>query len=118
VDIELEVGGIPEEPPEAVTIHLLGIVNEALSNVARHSGATRAWVDVVRDDRGLTVAVRDNGRGFDPAAGAALGHQGLRNMRSRAAGIGAIMDISSAQEQGTEIQVVIDLDGTGTGEAG
>jgi signal transduction histidine kinase len=118
VDIELEVGAIPEEPPEGVTSHLLGIVNEALSNVARHSGATRAWVDVVRDGRDLTVAVRDNGRGFDPAAGAALGHQGLRNMRSRAADIGAIMDISSTQAQGTEVRVAIDLDGTGTGEAG
>ena len=73
---------------------------------------------MVGDDRGLTVAVRDNGRGFDPAAVAALGHQGLRNMRSRAAGIGAMMDIISAEEQGTEIRVTLDLDGAGTGEAG
>ena len=118
VDVELEMGALPDEPAEAVTSHLLGMVNEALSNVARHSGATRAWIDVVGDDRGLTVAVRDNGRGFDPAAVAALGHQGLRNMRSRAAGIGAMMDIISAEEQGTEIRVTLDLDGAGTGEAG
>jgi signal transduction histidine kinase len=118
VDVELAVGEVLREPPEGVTSHLLGIVNEALSNIARHSGATRAWIDVIGDDRGLTVVLRDNGRGFDPAAGAALGHQGLLNMRSRAADIGAIMDISSTQEQGTEIRVAIDLDGTGTGEAG
>ena len=118
VDVELAVGDVLREPPEGVTSHLLGIVNEALSNIARHSGATRAWIDVIGDDRGLTVVVRDNGRGFDLDAGAALGHQGLRNMRSRATDIGAIMDISSTQEQGTEIRVAIDLDGTGTGEAG
>lgn len=118
VDVELAVGDVLGEPPEDVTSHLLGIVNEALSNIARHSGATRAWIDVVGDDRGLTVTVRDNGRGFDAGAGATLGHQGLRNMRSRAADIGAIMDISSTQDQGTQIQVSIDLDGTGRGEAG
>jgi signal transduction histidine kinase len=116
VDVELEVGPVPHEPPEAVTIHLLGIVNEALSNVARHSGATRAWIEVTGDDPGLTLAVRDNGRGFDPSAGAALGHQGLRNMRSRAAGIGAIMDIRSAPEDGTEIRVRLERDDRATGE--
>lgn len=118
VDVELAVDEELREPPEGVTSHLLGIVNEALSNVARHSGATRAWIDVNGDDGGLTVLVRDNGRGFDPATGAALGHQGLRNMRSRAADIGAIMDVSSTREQGTEIRVTIDLDGTGTGDVG
>jgi DNA-binding NarL/FixJ family response regulator/signal transduction histidine kinase len=87
VDLELVVGAVAHEPPDAMTSHLLGIVNEALSNVARHSAATRALVELARDDRGLTIIVRDNGRGFDPGTAAALGHQGLRNMRSRAADI-------------------------------
>jgi len=117
VDIELEVGTVRQEPPEAVTSHLLGIVNEALSNIARHSVATRAWVEVTGDNRTLTVSVRDNGRGFDPAAGAALGHQGVRNMRSRAADIGAIMDVSTAPGQGTEIHVQLELDATAAGGA-
>ena len=118
VDMELEVGAVPPEPAEAVTIHLLGIVNEALSNVARHSGATRAWIDVTGDDRALTLVVRDNGRGFDPAAGAVLGHQGLRNMRSRAVGIGAIMEVRSAPEDGTEIRVRLERDRTARGGEG
>ena len=118
VDIELKVGALPREPAEAVTSHFLGIINEALSNVARHSGATRAWIDVLGDQHGLTVTIRDNGRGFDATAIAPLGHQGLRNMRSRAAGIGAMMDISSTRDQGTEIKLTLDLDGTSTGGAG
>jgi signal transduction histidine kinase len=117
VDLELAVDAGSHEPQDVVTSHLLGIVNEALSNVARHSGATRAWVDVSGDERGLTLSVRDNGRGFDAASGAALGHQGLRNMRSRAADIGAIMDISSTQEHWTEIRVRLELDPTATGGA-
>ena len=116
-DVELVVGAVPQEPPEATTSHLLGIVNEALSNVARHSGATRAWIDVIGDDQGLTIVVRDNGRGFDPAAGPSLGHQGLRNMQSRAADIGAIMDIVSTPDQGTEIRVRLEPDSTAPGGA-
>ena len=115
VDVELDVGAVPQEPAETVTSHVLGIVNEALSNVARHSGATRAWIEVAADERGLTVTVRDNGRGFDPAGVAVLGHQGLRNMRSRAAGIRAIMDISSADGQGTEVRVRLEQDATARG---
>jgi signal transduction histidine kinase len=112
VDVELSVDAVPMEPSETATSHLLGIINEALSNVARHSGATRAWVEVTGDDRGLTIVVRDNGRGFDVDTSAALGHQGLRNMRSRADDIGAIMEISSEIGRGTEINVRLELDAT------
>jgi len=105
VDVEMSLGAVPNEPPESVTSHLLGIVNESLSNIARHSGATRAWIEVAGDERGLTVSVRDNGRGFEVGGVAALGHQGLRNMGSRAADIGAMMVINSAPEQGTEVRV-------------
>ena len=108
----MSLEAVPNEPPESVTSHLLGIVNESLSNVARHSGATRAWIEVTGDERGLTVSVRDNGRGFETGGVAALGHQGLRNMGSRAADIGAMMDISSTPEQGTEVRVRLEQDPT------
>ena len=92
IDVELHGGDRSSASrPPATTAHLLGIVNEALSNVARHSGATRATVVGRRDGptAGLVIAVTDNGRGFDPRRSATLGHQGLANMRSRAAEIGA-----------------------------
>ena len=49
-----------------------------------------------RSDGGLRLRIEDNGRGFDPTdASASSGHQGLVNMRSRAATVGATMDIDS-----------------------
>jgi signal transduction histidine kinase len=88
-----------------MTAHLLAIANEALSNVARHSGATRASVTATSgDDAILTLAITDNGHGFDPLDAAALGHQGLANMRSRVAGIDATMDIASG-DAGTSVIV-------------
>jgi two-component system, NarL family, sensor histidine kinase DevS len=104
IDIELDVFDVDEPGPEA-TAHLLGLVNEALSNVARHSGATRVVVSVAADDDGLRLAVRDNGRGFDPSAVVGgFGHHGLANMRSRVATIGATMSIASGGA-GTSIEI-------------
>jgi two-component system, NarL family, sensor histidine kinase DevS len=105
VDVELELPDVVPEPDEATTANLLAIVNEALSNVARHSGATRATIRLeVHDGDELCLAIDDNGRGFDPSAVASLGHQGLVNIRGRAAGIGATLDIASGPA-GTRLEV-------------
>ena len=106
IDVELEIGEV-REPGTEPTAHLLGVANEALSNIARHSGATRAGlaVDVDDDDGTLRMLIRDNGRGFDPSAVVGgFGHHGLANMRSRMATIGATMRIDS-DAAGTTIEV-------------
>jgi signal transduction histidine kinase len=108
IDIELSGQGAGWEPAPDVTPQLLGIVNEALSNVARHAGATQAWVDVTRTaDGSLLLTVRDNGQGFDVSTGASLGHQGLANMRSRASGIGATFEIVSEPGSGATISITL-----------
>jgi signal transduction histidine kinase len=56
-------------------------VHEALANVARHSGARRARVDVERDDGLLRVTIFDDGRGFDPDA--PTDRLGIAGMRER-----------------------------------
>jgi signal transduction histidine kinase len=105
IDVELVADELRVEPDSSATANLLGVVNEALSNVARHSGATRALVHVGTDpDGGLRLRIEDNGHGFDPAAARVIGHQGLANMRSRVAGVGATMDISSTAT-GTRIEI-------------
>ena len=105
IDVELEIGEIAEPGPEP-TAHLLGVANEALSNIARHSGATRAVLAVDTAPGGdLRFLVRDNGDGFDPSSVAGgFGHHGISNMRSRMATIGATMSITS-DGTGTTIEV-------------
>jgi signal transduction histidine kinase len=114
IDVELEASeraGSPAairelEPGPDATAHLLGLANEALSNIARHSRATRATVAVATaDDGGLRLRISDNGRGFDPSAiQSGFGHHGLANMRSRAESIGATMEIDSGP-RGTTIEI-------------
>jgi signal transduction histidine kinase len=105
IDAELDIHGAAETGPEA-TAHLLGVANEALSNIARHSGATQAALAVdAAPDGDLRFTIRDNGHGFDPSSVAGgFGHHGLSNMRSRIATIGATMTMAS-DASGTTIEV-------------
>jgi signal transduction histidine kinase len=108
IDVEFQVAKLEREPAPEATAHLLGIVNEALSNIARHSGASRALILVAADGDRLRLSISDNGRGFDPAVAASFGHQGLVNMRSRALGIGATMEIDSGRA-GTTVLVILPM---------
>jgi len=112
IDVELEADGPIVEPTADTTAHLLGIVHEALGNIARHSGASRAVIAVSAANGGLELRITDNGRGFDPATAATIGHQGLVNMRERAEGIGATMTIESDATTGTTVRVRLPNQGT------
>ncbi|MDA8236335.1 MAG: GAF domain-containing sensor histidine kinase [Chloroflexi bacterium] len=109
IDVELRAGPTVSAPvigPDR-TAEILSIAREALSNIARHARATRAELVVEPDPAiaGLEVVIADNGTGFDPAAPRGLGHQGLRNMRTRAVSIGATLVIDSRPGAGTRIIV-------------
>jgi signal transduction histidine kinase len=107
VDLELRVPDAIIEPPADVTGHLLAIVSESLSNVVRHSKATRASLDLTAQDDGATLQliIEDNGVGFDPAGVVKLGHQGLANTRARVADIGGNLTIDSRPGAGTRVIV-------------
>jgi signal transduction histidine kinase len=86
---------------------LLQITREALSNSARHSGASRATIRLTGQDDGLVLLIEDNGRGFDPAGVRGGEHQGLVNMRDRALSLGGQLEADSAPGRGTRIIVRI-----------
>jgi two-component system nitrate/nitrite sensor histidine kinase NarX len=90
-----------------VQVQLLHVVQEALSNVRKHAGASQVWLDVQQQPL-WRIEVRDDGRGFahDDAARDEM-HVGLRIMRERAAGIGAQVDVDSAPGEGTRVVVTL-----------
>jgi signal transduction histidine kinase len=109
IDVELRAGPTATTPvigPDR-TVELLAIAREALSNIARHARATRAEISVEPDPEiaGLEIVVADNGSGFDPGAPRGIGHQGLRNIRTRAISIGATLLVDSHPGSGTRIIV-------------
>jgi signal transduction histidine kinase len=86
--------------------------------VIRHSGATSARVVVIAptlDDDELRLIIEDDGRGFDPEAVARHGHQGLANMRDRAAAIGASISWQPGPTGGTRVVINVPQMG-GNGE--
>jgi two-component system nitrate/nitrite sensor histidine kinase NarX len=101
----VQPGDLPRVPAE-VTIQVMRIVQEALTNVRKHARARRVWVRCEEDGGDLLVTVQDDGQGFDagcPTGADGTPHYGLQIMRERAEGVGAALWIDSAPGKGTRI---------------
>jgi PAS domain S-box-containing protein len=94
----------------AVQLAVFRVVQEALTNVVKHSGATAVRVRVARSANGLKTTVADNGRGFEADAVSACSeaHLGLQSMRERVAILGGTLRIRSGA-RGTTIAVRVPL---------
>jgi signal transduction histidine kinase len=88
---------------------LVQIAREALSNVARHSGATRATLALGVDGDTAELRIEDNGAGFDPDRRLGSGHFGLANLRDRATAVAGLLTIDSEPGKGTRIIVRLPL---------
>lgn len=97
-------------PPET-ELQLLRIVQEALTNIRKHSGANRATIRVKARPENLELSIQDNGAGFDPRHGQPADETGygLVSMHSRARSIGAELQVEAAPGQGTRIQILLPL---------
>ena len=108
VDLTLDELDSSDLPP-AVQIGLYRILQEALTNVARHSGAKAVSILFARSATALQVAVSDNGCGFDAKAATVSSNRlGIQGMRERAAMLGGTVSFTS-KGTGTRILVQIPL---------
>ncbi|MBW3624249.1 MAG: PAS domain S-box protein [Armatimonadetes bacterium] len=101
--------------PNEIETTLYRITQEALNNVARHSGASRVSILLERRDGHIDLIVEDNGSGFDPDEalyGPAAGHHlGLRGMRERAALLGGTLEVESEPGLGTTLFIRVPMGG-------
>jgi signal transduction histidine kinase len=88
------------------SLHLLLVIQEAVTNCIRHGRAQEATVSLKLLKQVIRLSVRDNGCGFNPNAAKGIGH-GLVNMAARARKIGGRLTLSSHVNEGT--RVVLDL---------
>jgi len=107
--VDVAVEGIPEDLPEEIQIALFRVVQEALTNVARHAGAGQVSVVMSHHGGRIRVVVEDDGRGFDPAT--PTGRLGIRGIRERVELLGGGLRIESAPGAGAAVIVDVEVGG-------
>ena len=107
VEMNLHVTDADIQEPLGTT--LFRTVQESLTNVARHSKATRAVVSVSREANQLCVEIADNGTGFDTAGNMLLRGHGLRGMRERVTSTGGNFSLNSSPGAGTRLTLLWSL---------
>jgi signal transduction histidine kinase len=112
VRFDLTAIELPALAPE-IAIVAFRAVQEAVTNVIRHAGASNATVALEPQSGSIEITVRDDGRGFDVGEmleRAARGHHlGLLGIRERVEGLGGTVEIVSALDHGTEVRVSVPL---------
>jgi two-component system, NarL family, sensor histidine kinase UhpB len=105
IDARLETRGDPGRLGDDQQIVLYRVVQEALSNVAQHSAASRVWVRLDEEEGAVKLRVADNGKGFKPAdPRTSLGVDG---MAERARLVGGEFDVDSAPHCGTTVTLTV-----------
>ena len=100
------ISGVPSERlPEPIEAAAFYVVSESLTNIAKYASASRAQVDLVREDGLLVVEVSDDGvGGADPVGGT-----GLRGLTDRVEALGGRLDVSSEPGRGTTVRAELPL---------
>jgi signal transduction histidine kinase len=108
---QIDLGEVPQSLSPEIEAACFRIVQESLTNAAKHASPTRVEVQIRQIDQGLQIAIRDNGKGFDPGKLGELPyeHVGLRQMHERINGLRGQLTLLSRPNSGTEVRVWIPL---------
>jgi signal transduction histidine kinase len=100
IEVSVESENVPEDLPDEYKICLYRIVQEALNNAVRHSGARNAKVAVERLAESIVVRVTDDGHGFDPVR---LRGMGILGMEERVKRLGGTLRVASEPGRGATV---------------
>lgn len=109
ITVSLVVGVLPESLNQMIKTYAYRIAQEALTNIVKHSNASRAVISVFSDIFKLYLHIEDNGIGFETSKVNDRGN-GLYNMKERTSLLNGKFLITSSKGQGTKIQVEFPLD--------
>jgi signal transduction histidine kinase len=109
ITVDLELGEIPAVLDMNAALCVYRIVQEALQNIVKHSGASHATISLTTVRGDLVLRIVDRGVGFNPQAMRATAGLGLISMRERARFIHAQLHVSSKPGDGTSIEVHVPI---------
>jgi signal transduction histidine kinase len=111
VAIELKAAPLPAPPAPEVEVALYRVLQEALTNVARHAAATRVEALLATEGGELVLTVQDDGKGFEAGGPARSGNggAGLAGMKERVVGAGGRFTVTSAPGRGVRLEARLPL---------
>ncbi|MBI2952739.1 MAG: GAF domain-containing protein [Chloroflexi bacterium] len=112
IRVNVSILGLQERMATQVETEVYRILQEAITNIAKHAGATKAWIRLRCSDGLLMASVEDNGRGFqlEDVGHAADGRQlGLLGMRERVELLGGSLVIRSLPGKGTQLTIKVPI---------
>lgn len=109
VDFEVRQEGLDARLDGSLETVIYRVVQEAINNVARHSGATRVRIGLQFNRDAVAATVEDNGRGFDPALDTLKQGVGIQGMQERASLAGGRLAVDSQPGRGTKVRLEIPL---------
>jgi PAS domain S-box-containing protein len=111
IKVDFRLRKVPGTIPKGIALCLYRVAQEALRNIARHSGSRRASVTLAGKGAGLTLTLEDHGRGFDPAVIEGKRGLGLISMKERVSAAGGLLAIEARPGAGTRVRVQIPVGG-------
>ncbi|HET9577961.1 MAG TPA: PAS domain-containing sensor histidine kinase [Usitatibacter sp.] len=110
IECELTMGGGELDLPDPYATAIFRVLQESLTNVAKHAHATHVEATLQREGDTITLSVRDNGKGFSPDDPRKPNSYGLLGLRERAYLLGGDARIHSAPGKGTTIELELHVD--------
>jgi signal transduction histidine kinase len=111
IEVSVDSDAVPEDLPDEYRICIYRLVQEALNNAVKHSGARNAKVVVERSEKSMKVQVSDDGRGFDAAK---LRGLGILGMEERVKRLGGTLRIESEPGHGSSVIAELPLPSSGS----
>jgi signal transduction histidine kinase len=109
IEVEFTHEGNLKQIPETASVVLFRVLQEALANIVKHSGADRGSVVITVEDHQALMRVADRGQGFDTASAESKGGLGLISMRERLRLVGGAMSVVTSPGQGTSVEVMVPM---------
>jgi signal transduction histidine kinase len=106
MEVEVEAEAFGDDLPEEHRTCVFRVVQEAVRNAGRHSGARQVRISIREDGPVLAVSIRDDGRGFDPSQDAGLG---ILGMQERALHLGGQLEVRSGGRGGAIVTLLLPL---------
>lgn len=118
--VQLETAGIERRLPPELETTLFRVVQEAVTNIARHAEAENVVISLDLSQSSVVIEVEDDGKGFDMAAISRTTEKGrglgLMGMRERVSLFSGTLTIETSPGSGTQLRIEVPLEGTKNGK--